>query len=101
MTSMVEKVARALWMVDCNDEDPDELCPFPEMKKLYGKPNWQLYADNAKAAIEAMIEPSDAILQACLTEAYCGAACCRNEEAAINAFYDQWQSAIKAALTEE
>jgi hypothetical protein len=46
MTSMVEKVARAI----CAKEEPD------------GLGNWKFYTDHARAAIEAMMEPTDHML---------------------------------------
>lgn len=46
--NMVEKVARAI----CDKEEPD------------GLGNWEFYRDHARAAIEAMREPTDAMLRA-------------------------------------
>lgn len=51
--NMIEKVARAL--VTSSGLDPDQ---------QYGRhgPEWKLYVDNAKAAIEAMREPTPEML---------------------------------------
>lgn len=55
MSEMIERVARALCVED--DENPDEIINV-------GKPRWWLYNCAARAAIEAIREPTEGMLDA-------------------------------------
>lgn len=57
--NMIEKVARALSVADGNHADA---CSNDEDET----PAWTLYTNSAKAAIEAMREPTPEILEAAL-----------------------------------
>src|SRR5262245_3657789 len=60
---MIERVARAM----CNATGPDEICGGPHPSGLWleeGEPWWTGYADQARAAIAAMREPTAAMIAA-------------------------------------
>ena len=56
--NMVERVARAICLAD--GEDPDERCE-DWMQEFSG---WRGYVESARAAIAAMREPTEAMLEA-------------------------------------
>lgn len=64
-TEMVERIARGLaaeaagraWMFDPNFMS----MKYPDGQGAYANENWPKYVDSARAALEAMREPSDAV----------------------------------------
>lgn len=61
MTDMVERVARAMLKASNPRVDPDALTPAPRGQAGL-IPKWAMYEHLAKAAIKAMREPNDAML---------------------------------------
>ena len=61
MSEMVERVARAL--CESNGSDPDAL-HFQIPDDEYQEPAWKAYVFEARAAIEAMREPDDEMVEA-------------------------------------
>jgi hypothetical protein len=82
---MVERVARALCRIDGN----------PENATMDGKPLWQDYVSEARAAIEAMREPDEVMVEA-MQDA-------RNQQAHTHRDLAvmPWQAGIDATLNPE
>lgn len=80
MSEMVEKVARAIWE------------QTPVWSKGNGENAWKLFIDQARAAIEAMIEPGDIMKSA---EDALDNALCHDVEAYGGSYEDSRKSAIK------
>lgn len=59
--SMVEKVARAMVCNSTGTRDPDKMTPAPRGQAGL-VPLWRCYEHLARAAIEAMREPSEAMV---------------------------------------
>lgn len=65
MSEMIERVARAMQAVSRPNVDPDQLTPGPRGMEAIGSFKvWMLYEPMARAAIEAMREPTQAMLEA-------------------------------------
>jgi hypothetical protein len=60
MAEMIERVARAICAAS-GSPDPDEI--------WNGHPLWEEFSDDARAAIEAMREPTEPMMQAAESEA--------------------------------
>ena len=85
--SMIEKVARALAREYISHHGEESAATDD-----YIEGNWPLFAREARAAIEAMREPTDGMLQA-------GAK--GSGEDSLGVAEGAWQAMIQAALSEE
>ncbi len=88
MTSMVERVARALAKADRKDPDAPAWIKYPG-PEIYGVCWRDQYADKARAAIAAMREPTKAMTDAL-----------DSFGAPLGIIEEGWQAAIDAALAE-
>ena len=96
MTTMVERVARAICIK--NDYEPDG--------DYMGVPAWTLFVDSARAAIEAMREPNDRMIGAyvsCIRGSARGRETANKDVRGMHAGKARvrWSAMIDAALAEE
>lgn len=98
---MVERVARAIGMETCGDAPGylDELIQHPAAKSWEppSMPRWHQWTDHARAAIEAMREPTAQQMRtASMTFPPWGG----HGEASAPSQADMWRAMIDAALSE-
>lgn len=97
--SMIERVARVMAVAD--DRDPDKLLLQQRCEAhLSPKKVWHLYISKARAALEAMREPTQSMISAGGATAFGGAGDPAFADMAADMAKDAYKAMIDAALRE-